>query len=193
MKPVVIYSSRTGNTKKVAEAVLSVLPEGTPMVAASDVGEMAEYDLVFMGYWVNKGTADTAAQEAMRKISGKMVAIFATAGTYPDSEHAQKSLKAGATCLGEGCMVLGTFICQGAVDPERIERAKMRPPDHRHPPTAERIKRWQDASTHPDDTDLENAVAFTRAVVQKANRLSSSKIEPETEPVSYTHLRAHET
>jgi flavodoxin len=173
VKPVVIYSSRTGNTKKVAEAVLSGLPEGTPMTAAKDIQQVAEYDVVFMGYWVDKGTADTTAQEAMAKISGKMVAIFSTSGAYPDSQHARDSLANGASCFGEDCIVLGAFICQGAIDPELIEQAKQRPADHSHALSPERIQRWRDASTHPDDTDLENAVAFSREIVEKAEKLTA--------------------
>ena len=171
MKAVVIYSSNTGNTKQVAEAVLSVLPDGTPMIAAENLQGVAEYDLVFMGYWVDKGTADITAREAMAKISGKMVAIFATAGAYPDSRHARESLERGASCFGEGCTVLGTFICQGAVDPQLIERARLRPPDHHHALSPERVKRWNDASTHPDETDLDEAVAFSRDILEKAENL----------------------
>ena len=171
MKPVVIYSSRTGNTKKVAEAVLSGLPDGTPMIAAEDIRQVAEYDLVFMGYWVDKGTADITAQEAMAKISGKMVAIFSTSGAYPDSRPAKDSLANGASCFGEECTVLGAFICQGAVDPQLIDRAKQRPADHHHALTPERIQRWKDASTHPDGTDLDKAVAFSREVLEKAEDL----------------------
>ena len=171
MKPVVIYSSRTGNTKKVAEAVLSGLPDGTMMIAAEDIQQVAEYDLIFMGYWVDKGTADITAQEAMAKISGKMVAIFATSGAYPDSRHAKDSLANGASCFGEDCTVLGAFICQGAVDPQLIERARSRPADHHHALTPERIQRWNDASSHPDDTDLDKAVAFSRQILREAEDL----------------------
>ncbi len=174
MKSVVVYSGRTGNTKKVAEAVLSSLPDGTPMVAAEDVRHVSEYDRVFMGYWVDKGTADLSAQAAMAKISGKMVGIFATSGAYPDSRHALDSLRNGAACFGEGCTVLGTFICQGAVDPHLIERAKGRPADHHHALTLERVQRWRDASTHPDDMDLNNAADFSREILRKARKIAAA-------------------
>jgi flavodoxin len=171
----VIYSSRTGNTKKVAEAVLSGLPEGTPILAAEDIHQTTEYDLIFMGYWVDKGTADSTAQEAMAKISGKLVAIFSTSGAYPDSHRAAASLKSGAACFGEDCTLLGAFICQGAVDPEFIEKAMRRPAHHHHAPSPERIQRWEDASTHPDATDLQKAVAFSRKTLEKAEEHLSLK------------------
>jgi len=136
------------------------------MVSAVDLDQVTDYDLVFMGYWVDKGTADATAQEAMAKIKGKPVAIFSTSGAYPDSQHAKASLERGASCFGKGCTVLGSFICQGAVDPEFIQRAMERPPDHHHAPSPERIKRWHDAASHPDETDLENATAFARGIME---------------------------
>ncbi len=37
MKSIVIYSSLTGNTKQVAEAITSVLPAGTPCVSMKEL------------------------------------------------------------------------------------------------------------------------------------------------------------
>ena len=49
MKAIVIYSSRTGNTKLVAEAMASALPAGTPCVSVKEVpADLASYDVVFM-------------------------------------------------------------------------------------------------------------------------------------------------
>ncbi len=174
MKPVVIYSSKTGNTEKVAMAVQSALPEGTPLVAASDFEGEADYDLIFVGYWVDRGTADGASRAAMAKISGKMVATFSTLGEYPDSQHAKDSVANGISCLGEGCTVLGTFICHGAVSPEVQEWMKQFPEGHPNAATPERLERWEIASTHPDSADLENAAAFAREVIEKAQGLVAS-------------------
>ena len=60
MKSIVIYSSLTGNTKQVAEAITSVLPAGTPpCVSMKEVpSDLSSYDLVFAGFWVDKGTAN---------------------------------------------------------------------------------------------------------------------------------------
>ena len=48
MKSIVIYSSLTGNTKQVAEAITSVLPAGTPCVSMKELPpDVSSYDLVF--------------------------------------------------------------------------------------------------------------------------------------------------
>ena len=64
MNSIVIYSSRTGNTKQVAEAIVGVLPEGTPCVPVNEApADLSQYDLVFMGFWADQGNADKAAKD----------------------------------------------------------------------------------------------------------------------------------
>ena len=66
MKSIVIYSSLTGNTKQVAEAITSVLPSGTPCVSMKELpSDIAFYDLVFAGFWVDKGTANKEARDVL--------------------------------------------------------------------------------------------------------------------------------
>lgn len=54
MKTIVLYSSRTGNTRKVAEAIASALPAGTPCLDLTQPlpEDLDAYDCVFLGYWV---------------------------------------------------------------------------------------------------------------------------------------------
>ena len=122
MKSIVIYSSLTGNTKQVAEAIASVLPEGTPCVAMSELpSDIASYDLVFAGFWVDKGTANKEARDVLGTLHNPHIALFATAGVPPHMEHAKQSLVNAADCLPEGVVPVDTFICQGKVDPKVIE------------------------------------------------------------------------
>ena len=135
MKTIVLYSSKTGNTKKVAEAIASVLPQGTPCLdlSRSLPADLATYDCVFLGFWVDKGTADAAAQKVLPRLHNPHVALFATLGANPHSDHARKSLENGAALLPEGVELLDCFICQGKVDPQLIEAMYKRfPPESLH-------------------------------------------------------------
>ena len=70
MKSIVIYSSLTGNTKQVAESITSVLPVGTPCVSMKELpSDLSSYDLVFAGFWVDKGTANKEARGCTRYIT----------------------------------------------------------------------------------------------------------------------------
>ena len=161
-KIAVIYSSKTGNTKKVATAIFKALPADSELYPVETAPEPENFDLIFMGYWVDKGTADKQAKKYMQTITNSKVAIFATLGAYPDSDHAKKSMEEGAACLGENCEVVSTFICQGVIAPELIEWMSKLPEDHPHAPDDARRQRWKDAVGKPDDSDLGNAAQFAR-------------------------------
>ncbi len=169
MKTVVLYSTRTGNTKKVAEAIAGALPEGTPCLSVKEMpADIADYDCVFLGFWVDRGNADKDSQEALKKLSNKQVALFATLGANPKSEHAAQSLDKAAEFLPEGVRLAGKFICQGAVDPKLIEMMYAKfPPGHPHGRTPEREALHAEAAKHPDAADLENAKAFAAAVMKQ--------------------------
>jgi len=157
MKTLLVYSSKTGNTKKIAEEIFTILPEKREIFPVEMAPSLENYDNVIIGYWVNKGTADIKTLEYIKKINSKKVAFFVTLGAYPDSEHAKKVIEKGYELLSYKNEVLGHFICQGKIDPALTEMFKKFPPDHPHAMTSERKKRHEDASTHPDEDDCKNA------------------------------------
>jgi flavodoxin len=157
MKILVTYSSLTGNTKKVAKAINEIMPEGTDLAPVESAPAPDNYDLIALGFWVNRETADNLAQGYMEKISGKKVALFATLGAYPDSEHALKSMENASALLTPRNEVIGSFICQGKIDPALTERLKKLGPDHPHGMTPERLQRHEDAARHPNEEDFANA------------------------------------
>lgn len=157
MKTLIAYSTKTGNTKKVALAINEIIP----LSELKDISQVEnlDYDLIIVGTWIDKGTADEKALKFIESIKNKKVAFFFTLGAYPDSDHA-KDCVVKITNLFEknNNIVIGSYHCQGAIDPKLIEFMKKTfGSDHPHGPNPERIKRWKDASTHPDEKDLENA------------------------------------
>ncbi len=166
MKIAVIYSSKTGNTKKVANAIVEGVGSDVDFFSVKDEINLSYYDLIFMGYWVDKGTADANALEFMKSITNTKVALFATLGAYPATQHAKDSIEAGKKLLGENCEVVDSFICQGAIDPKLTNWMKTLPKEHPHGPDEARLKRWEDASSRPDSSDLQNAKEFAENVIR---------------------------
>lgn len=165
MKSLVVYSSLTGNTKMVAEAIAKALGEDTVLAAVDAAPSAEQYDFVAVGYWVDRGTADKKAAAYLKLLKNKKVALFATLGAYPDSEHARQSLANGAALLDSSNTVVGTFICQGKVDPKLVEQmAKQFPADHPHGMNEARKKRLADAAQHPNEEDLQKAQETFRKI-----------------------------
>ncbi|MBT8042227.1 MAG: flavodoxin family protein [Pontiella sp.] len=163
MNVLIVYSSRTANTRKVAEAIHVALPDADicPVFRAPDP---SGYDLVFAGFWVEKGSACEEMATYLQKVGDQPVALFATLGAYPDSQHAAESLQAAADLVTSGSVV-DRFICQGAIDRSIIEWMEQLPEGHENAPTESRRKLWKDAETHPDESDLKNAAEWAAGVL----------------------------
>lgn len=158
MKNLLVYSTLTGNTKKVVEACYSNLGEEWELLDINNDINLEKYEKIVLGTWIDKGTADKKSLDLIKKIEKKKVGFIITLGAYPDSDHAKKCVENINKLFQEkNNEVLSYFICQGAVDPKLIEWMKNLPTEHPHSPNPERIKRWEDASKHPDESDLKNA------------------------------------
>ncbi len=167
MNILITYSSKTGNTKKIAEAVKAGIPTAD-LIPVSELQNVEKYDLVIIGGWIDRANFYAAALKAVNLIKNKNTAYFFTLGAYPDSDHAKDCVKNIEELLMKNSnKIMGKFFCQGAIDPKLIEFMKTLPSGHAMAVNEERIKRWKDASTHPDNNDLENARAFAESLICK--------------------------
>lgn len=161
MKKVLIaYSSKTGATKKIAQAI-HAYDTDWDICDMSDPLPTEAYDLIFVGGWIDKGTYNKEAREFIQSLRNKTVAFFFTLGAYPSSKHAYESLSAIQQSLEEnGNCVINHFHCQGAIDPKLIDWMRGLKSDHPHAPDKYRQQRWADAANHPNQEDCHAAEGF---------------------------------
>ena len=88
MKFLIVYSSRTGNTRQVAEALYAAAPDGSTISNVETAPAADGYDVIFVGYWMDRGTADEKSKAYLRTLTKKKVVLFETMGASPASEHA---------------------------------------------------------------------------------------------------------
>ena len=163
MKKLVIYSTLTGNTRKIAEAIYSAIEGDKEIIDVKDSMkiDVNNYDKIALGYWVDKGDADDKMKSFMARVRNKTVGTFGTLGARPDSDHAA-SCKAKVREFLEknGNIVEKEFLCRGAISPQLIERFRKMTREGmsgHHAATPEAEKRWAEAAKHPDETDVEEA------------------------------------
>ena len=88
VKAVVLYNSRTSNTKKVAMKIAEGL--GVESWDKKNIPDLKDYDLIVLGSWVIMGRISFGGARYLRKvrkkIAGKKVAFFFTSGG-PDENH----------------------------------------------------------------------------------------------------------
>lgn len=125
MKGLIIYSSKTGNTKRMAEKIYEVLKKEYQITIKDirDAPEVEKFDFILLGAWIDRGTLETKALKFLKTIKNKKIGLFATLGAMPDSEHGRKVIK-NLEGLLRGKESLGQYICPGLVDPKMIEKLK---------------------------------------------------------------------
>lgn len=153
MKSLVIYSSQTGNTRKLADAVYETLSGSKKIFTVNDAPDPSGYDFIALGFWFMSGRPDPGTLEYMSmeyfgNIRGKRLFLFATHGAAADSLSAEDGMSY-AKMLTSEAKIVGTFSCQGEVNPEIIEKAR----------TLQEVPEWvaqaPKAVGHPNDTDIE--------------------------------------
>ena len=163
MKTLITYSSKTGNTKKLAEGIYKNIGlENVVIQPISEVENIDTYDNILVGYWVDKGGPNKEAAEFMQTIKGKRVGIFATLGAYPDTQHGWDSLINGEALIKEENEVIGKYICQGAIDEKIINFFKTLGGDNPHAITPAKLKRYEIAKQHPNEADMLSAAILFR-------------------------------
>ena len=111
MKALVLYSSETGRTKKLAEAVLSVLPANTDFLPMEEAPEsFDDYDIVFAGIWFLNLKLDEKSRSLLPRLKAKKVALFATMHRDLFSDVISKNLRQAVELLPEGVWVAGTHV-----------------------------------------------------------------------------------
>ncbi len=125
----IVYSSRTGNTKQLAEAVRASLGEQTCLYMGPPDDRALAADRLYVGFWTDKGTCDAATAGFLSKVSGKEVLLFGTAGFGGEPAYFESILSRVAQCLGQGNTLIGSFMCQGRMPMAVRERyEKSAPP-----------------------------------------------------------------
>ena len=161
----VIYSSITGNTKLIAERISEAATEADLFDVKNAPTDLSGYEVIAIGYWLKRGAPDPLTMELLPRVCNTNVVLFQTHGTEPKTEHAITAFARAAYLLGEGCKILGTFGCQGKVNPAMIEhRLKTAKADDPHLGS---IERWKQAATHPDESDLQASEEFVAAIKRK--------------------------
>ena len=164
VRPLIVVSSRTGNTMILAHAICDALP-GAELVRATAVPEdLSKFNPVLLGFWCDRGHAPEDMMAAARRLSGKRIGCFATMGGNPEDESAKHWMKTTAeelVGLGENNELAETFLCRGRIDPEVFERMTAMLGGS---VSAEREARRQASETHPDRIDLARGAEIFRGV-----------------------------
>ena len=157
-KTLVTYFSRTGNTKKVAEAIFAALDGEKDLKPIEDAHPLDAYSLLFIGFPVQSHSVPYKVEQFLKTIPAKKkIALFCTHGALPGHRLSREAIEY-AVVLAAQAKVLGTFAVRGRLSMQALE-ALGQSPEHQE---------WTDmaasANTHPNETDLAEAAVFARQI-----------------------------
>jgi flavodoxin len=128
MQIAVVYASRTGNTRRAAELIGTVIEDRGHAVTVQSVDDLdykvlADADLVVLGTWVSghfvigQKPGDARRLARVPKLTGKPVALFLTYALNPGSAlgKLQKALER------EGADVIGGYAWKRSALPAGVE------------------------------------------------------------------------
>lgn len=154
-----VYSSRSGNTRKLAQTVHERLHPDSPIYDLADelpegLSDQAAVFVLF--YWNDRGIADQAMQAFMRRLSGKPVMALGTLGAYDNGPAADK-MKQQARQVQEtnGNQLLAEFCCRGKIAVAQTLRRIQKPGGGLDQAG---LIRHLSSHDHPNEADFERAI-----------------------------------
>lgn len=167
MEYLVVYTSKTGNTQKVAMRIFKSLPgKSKDIVSLEELGEQ-EADTYFVGFWNNRGTCRTEVLDFLSDLHGKRVALFGTCGISGNKEYYKQVEKQVAVFLPEDNEYLGCFLCGGKMAPQILDKYRQIQMVQDTPQIRVMISAYEDAMLHPNEEDFKDAEEFVKSVLKK--------------------------
>lgn len=152
----IIYSSRTGNTKKLAEAIYNVLPQNScDYYGEVDKIENELSEVLYIGFWTEKGDADLQTIELLKQLKNKKIFLFGTAG-YGESEKYFKNIVDNVKKnIDSSNTIIGIFMCQGKMPLSVLERYKRMKEQKSFMFNIDNlIANFDKALSHPNENDI---------------------------------------
>lgn len=162
----IVYSSQTGNTKLLAEALRAALPaEDCLYFGAPDAAALAA-DRLYVGFWTDKGSCDSSVAALLAQVAGQEVFFFGTCGFGGGIAYFEQIIARVRDHLPETAAFIGSYMCPGkmpqSVRDRYVRIAEEEPAKRSH--MQKMIFNFDAALSHPDAADLEGLVEVVKAL-----------------------------
>ena len=129
--------------------------------AASTIATQAsEADVVFVGFWCDKGSCSPAIQHFLQGLAGKRVFLFGTCGFGESDEYFAQILDRVRAYLPADAQFIGGAMCQGKMGvgvKRRYEGMLEKDPENAQARML--IDNWNKAQSHPNEEDFSRIAA----------------------------------
>ena len=170
----IIYSSKTGNTKKLAEAIYNTLPQNKcDYYGTVDKIDDVLSNVIYIGFWTEKGNADHLTIDFLNKLKNKKIFLFGTAGYGESEKYFEGIINNVKKNIDSSNTIIGSFMCQGKMPLSVRERyEKMREQNNISLNIDKLIANFDKALSHPNTDDLKTLDPTKKYVMTNQTTMS---------------------
>lgn len=166
MNIAIVYSSVTGNTEILAEAVKEELKDEKIIYFGKPPEDIPDADVYFVGSWTDKGCASNEITGFISRLEDKKIVFFGTAGYGGSEEYYRTLFSRVKAFISPSNQISGYFYCQGKMPASVKERyIKMLGQDPENENLKASVKNFDDALSHPDEEDIKNLKIWMRSEI----------------------------
>ena len=140
----------------------------TSVPAASTLSAQAsDADVVFVGFWCDKGSCSPAVQHFLQGLVGKRVFLFGTCGFGESDEYFAQILERVRAYLPVDARFIGGAMCQGKMGmgvKRRYEGMLEKDPENAQARML--IDNWSKAQSHPNEDDVSRIAAAAKEALE---------------------------
>ena len=147
-----------GQSANAAESALS---------ASTLATQASEVDVVFVGFWCDKGSCSPAVQHFFQGLVGKRVFLFGTCGFGESDEYFAQILDRVRAYLPADAQCIGGAMCQGKMGmgvKRRYEGMLEKDPENAQARML--IDNWNKAQSHPNEDDFSRIAAAAKEALE---------------------------
>ena len=129
--------------------------------------QASEADVVFVGFWCDKGSCSPAVQHFLQGLVGKRVFLFGTCGFGESDEYFEQILDRVRAYLPADTQHIGGAMCQGKMGmgvKRRYEGMLEKDPENAQARML--IDNWNKAQSHPNEDDVSRIAAAAKEALE---------------------------
>ena len=156
----IVYSSKTGNTKMLADALHQALPADDCLYFGAPDAQALAAERIYIGFWTDKGTCDAETAAFLAQLTHQEVFLFGTCGFGGGVAYFEQILARVRDLLPESVQLVGSYLCPGkmpqSVRDRYVRIAEEEPAKRSH--MQKMIFNFDCALSHPDASDLQGLI-----------------------------------
>ena len=153
----IVYSSKTGNTKMLADALHQALPADDCLYFGAPDAQALAAERIYIGFWTDKGSCDAETAAFLAQLTQQEIFLFGTCGFGGGVAYFEQILARVRDLLPESVQLVGSYLCPGKMPQSVRDRyariAEEEPAKRSH--MQKMIFNFDCALSHPDASDLQ--------------------------------------